>query len=303
MVRRRSPAAGHTKLRSARVAGFTLTEGIHAGGSSLPWHHHDGPTLCFVLQGAFTETSGGERLTCTPETLKVMPAGERHCDEFDRGDARGLLVETDAERAREIRTHAPVLDERVAFHGGVSAAIARRIYQEFRRMDDAAPLAIEGLVLELLAAISRQQKEALPAGIAPWIGQARDLLHADISSASHPGRAGRCGGGAPGDAGARVPRSFGCTRGRVPAPAPDRAGRRPAGVGRREPLAEIALAAGFADQSHFSNVFRRRTGMSPSAFRREAAAVARLRPAASAPAAARTGDRLGVGSSSGSTFR
>jgi AraC family transcriptional regulator len=34
------------------------------------------------------------------------------------------------------------------------------------------------------------------------------------------------------------------------------------------PLAEIALAAGFADQSHFSNVFRRETGLSPSAFRR-----------------------------------
>ncbi len=34
------------------------------------------------------------------------------------------------------------------------------------------------------------------------------------------------------------------------------------------PLAEIALAAGFADQSHFSNVFRREMGLSPSAFRR-----------------------------------
>jgi AraC family transcriptional regulator len=34
-------------------------------------------------------------------------------------------------------------------------------------------------------------------------------------------------------------------------------------------LAEIALAAGFADQSHSSNVFRRRVGMSPSAYRRE----------------------------------
>ena len=34
------------------------------------------------------------------------------------------------------------------------------------------------------------------------------------------------------------------------------------------PLAEVALAAGFADQSHFSNVFRRETGLSPSQFRR-----------------------------------
>jgi AraC family transcriptional regulator len=32
-------------------------------------------------------------------------------------------------------------------------------------------------------------------------------------------------------------------------------------------LAEIALAAGFSDQSHFSNLFRQRTGFSPSRFR------------------------------------
>jgi transcriptional regulator GlxA family with amidase domain len=35
-------------------------------------------------------------------------------------------------------------------------------------------------------------------------------------------------------------------------------------------LAEIALAAGFSDQSHFSNLFRHHTGFSPSKFRRVA---------------------------------
>lgn len=35
------------------------------------------------------------------------------------------------------------------------------------------------------------------------------------------------------------------------------------------PLAEIALSLGFADQAHFSTTFRRRTGHTPSAFRRE----------------------------------
>jgi AraC-like DNA-binding protein len=34
------------------------------------------------------------------------------------------------------------------------------------------------------------------------------------------------------------------------------------------PLAEIALAAGFSDQSHFSRRFRQYLGASPSAFRR-----------------------------------
>jgi AraC family transcriptional regulator len=32
-------------------------------------------------------------------------------------------------------------------------------------------------------------------------------------------------------------------------------------------LAEIALEAGFSDQSHFSNLFRRHTGFSPFRFR------------------------------------
>jgi AraC family transcriptional regulator len=261
--------SGPTRLRTARVGGFTLTEGIHAAGTSLPWHHHDGPTLCFVLQGTFSETSGGERLTCTPDTLKVMPAGERHSDAFDRGDARGLLVEADPERARAIRTHAPVLDERVAFHGGMPAAIARRVYQELRQMDDASPLAIEGLLLELLATLSRRRSDDLPEVSPPWIGVARDILHANF--ASRPTLAGLAEtvGVHPVTLARRFRRTVGCTVGeslrrlRI-----ERAAEQ---LGRGElPLAEIALAAGFADQSHFSNVFRRRTGVSPSAFRREA---------------------------------
>jgi AraC family transcriptional regulator len=33
------------------------------------------------------------------------------------------------------------------------------------------------------------------------------------------------------------------------------------------PLADVALAAGFCDQSHFTKAFRRVTGMTPSAYR------------------------------------
>ena len=37
----------------------------------------------------------------------------------------------------------------------------------------------------------------------------------------------------------------------------------------QQPLAEIAIATGFADQSHFANTFSRWTGVSPGVWRRE----------------------------------
>ena len=36
------------------------------------------------------------------------------------------------------------------------------------------------------------------------------------------------------------------------------------------PLADLALELGFADQSHFTATFRRLTGDTPAAFRRDA---------------------------------
>jgi AraC family transcriptional regulator len=36
----------------------------------------------------------------------------------------------------------------------------------------------------------------------------------------------------------------------------------------KAPLVEIALAAGFADQTHFTRSFKRLTGMTPTEFRR-----------------------------------
>jgi hypothetical protein len=84
-----------TRVRRIEAGGFTVTEGIHRHGSQLPWHDHSTPTICFVLNGAFTELWRGGSLACTRSTLKITPAGERHWDRFDRGDVRGLLIEPD----------------------------------------------------------------------------------------------------------------------------------------------------------------------------------------------------------------
>jgi transcriptional regulator GlxA family with amidase domain len=58
----------------------------------------------------------------------------------------------------------------------------------------------------------------------------------------------------------------------------------------RLPISEIAVATGFADQSHFSRCFRAFFGLSPLAFRRSAGEWSQLSIAASASDQARSGD-------------
>jgi AraC family transcriptional regulator len=266
MVRRSALAVEARPVRRVQVGGFTITEGVHRNGSELPWHHHETPTICFVLQGAFTERWRGGSIACTSSTLKITPAGERHCDQFSRGDVRGLLIEADDAQVAAIRPYSEVLDERVSFHGGLVPSIGWRIYDEMRRMDAAAPLAVEGLLLELVASASRRRDQNGRSGIPRWLEDARDRIHVELAARPSLTGLAESVGVHPVTLARAFRRVFDCTVGEyVRSLRIERAARQLADTDLS--LAEIALAAGFADQSHFSNLFRRHTGLSPSRFR------------------------------------
>jgi AraC-like DNA-binding protein len=147
--------------------------------------------------------------------------------------------------------------------------------------DDAAALALEGLTLELLAILVRRRRESARPGPPPgWLRHVRQALNdrhserelriADLASAvgvdpAHLARTFRGHYGM--TAGAylreiRVQRAADAlTRSSVP-------------------LSQIALDAGFADQSHFTRLFRTAYGVTPQRWR----ALRSLEPSiASAP--------------------
>jgi AraC family transcriptional regulator len=256
-----------TRSRQIFAGGFTVTEGMHRNGSELPWHDHETPTICFVLKGAFTESWRGGSIACTSSTLKITPAGERHWDSFNRGDVRGLLIEANQQQVAAIRPHSDVLDEREAFQGGLLSMYGWRVYQELQVMDSTAPLAVEGLLLELVAAASRLRVQTHSQRILPrWLLQARDRIHAELGH--RPGLSGlaKSVGVHPVTLARAFRKAFGCTVGEYVRNL--RIERATVQLAQTEmSLAEIALGAGFSDQSHFSNLFRQHTGFSPSKFR------------------------------------
>jgi AraC family transcriptional regulator len=265
----RKKAAGEaTRVRRVQAGGFTVTEGIHRNGSELPWHEHETPTICFVLKGAFSEMWRGGSISCSSSTLKITPAGERHCDRFDCGDVRGLLIEADDEQVAGIRPYSTVLDERESFQGGVVSSIGWRVYDEMQHMHVTAPLAIEGLLLELVAAASRLgDQSGWESGRPRWLKEARDRIHAGLGSRPSLSRLARSVGVHPVTLARAFRQAFGCTVGEYVRNL--RIERAALQLSQTDlSLAEIALAAGFSDQSHFSNLFRHHTGVSPSRFRR-----------------------------------
>jgi AraC family transcriptional regulator len=270
MGQRGKPVAEAIRVRRVEAGGFAVTEGIHHHGSELPWHHHETPTICFVLKGGFTELWRGGSITCTSSTMKITPAGERHWDRFGSGDVRGLLIEADAAQIARIRPHSAVLDERLSFQGGLLSGIAWRVYQEMQQMDVTAPLAIEGLLLELVASASRLRDGNAGTGRRPrWLEDAREQIHLELAARPSLSGLAESVGVHPVTLARAFRRAFGCTVGEyVRRLRIDHAAHQLAQT--ELPLAEIALAAGFSDQSHFSNLFRRHTGLSPFKFRRVA---------------------------------
>jgi AraC family transcriptional regulator len=126
---------------------------------------------------------------------------------------------------------------------------------------------MEGLLLELVAAASRLQDQSGTSGRPQWLEQARERIHADLAARPSLTGLAESVGVHPVTLARAFRRAFGCTVGEyVRTLRIERATRQLAETDL--PLAVIALAEGFSDQSHFSNLFRQHNGLSPFQFRR-----------------------------------
>jgi AraC family transcriptional regulator len=145
---------GHT-VRNFDAAGFSLSETRYAPRSKLPRHSHEAPYLGFILRGTYTESYGQETRACGPSMLIYHPAGELHAQCFDNTAVRLFRLEVNQRMSGSLRRANVGLDQPAVFGAGLITILARRLYHEFRNPDEVSHLVIEGLALELIAAIAR----------------------------------------------------------------------------------------------------------------------------------------------------
>lgn len=260
-----SPATLGACLVQINVGGFLLTETSHPPGRRLDLHCHKCANFVVVLQGSFTEICAGRTFECDPQSVLLKPPGEPHSDVYGKRGTRCLVIEVE-ERLWPVLGEKPNGFDRVEHaRGGELHRLALRTYRELRFPDAASPLAIEGLVLEMIAAAMRigaPEPDAKPR----WLERARQYAEANCAERLGLAEVANAVGVHPFHLARQFHRHFRCTLGeyvrrlRVEFACQQLATS-------DVPLVEIALAAGFSHQPHFCRVFKRQTGMTPSAFR------------------------------------
>jgi AraC family transcriptional regulator len=243
-------------VASAAVDGLVLSELRFPAGYDQPSFEPELPYVAVVLDGAMVKSFPRQLHDLAGGDAIAIPAGATHSAQFGPQGARVVLVAGSSAR----------LDRLAELPGRDVVWLAWRLTAELRATDTAAPLAAHGCALELLAATVRETCSEQPRP--RWLASAEELLRSRVRESVALGELAQAVGVHPAHLARAFRAHYGVSVGehsrrlRVAWAARELAG------GERS-LAEIAVEAGFADQSHLTRVFKRHVGTTPARYREQ----------------------------------
>ena len=257
-----SPVTHGVTHGTAAVGEFRLTETSHGPHTRLARHRHAHPAVTFVLRGRFVEVFGiGWNHDCAAMSVLVKPADAAHTNRYSRDGARSFILECASSSA-----YATALDARMPGFGLVRLVVPMlELYAAFRSRAPEQWVLAEEIALEI-AREQRRRTDWRTARRPRWLAEVAESIAAGCtqsvrlttlaaSVAVHPVYLARL-----------FRRHYGQSVGGFILQCRVRLAMRRLAT-TREPIARIATECGFADQSHFTRLFRRETGMPPARFR------------------------------------
>jgi AraC family transcriptional regulator len=233
-----------------------------ASACRFPRHRHELSYFTVILGGDYREGDRGRMEDLQPFTAVFNPSGVEHTTEIGPAGALAFTMELRQENLQRLEMRLPLQTE--FDRGGAMLWPALRLYAAFKSntMD---PLVRESHLLELLGAVAGFP---LFEKLKPrWLRRVKERMQEEFGSSLRMRDLADDAGVHP----VHLARVFREQEGRTPGDYLQQLRVRVACHQLRErdyPLAIIAAECGFADQSHFTRVFRKFTGNTPAQFRR-----------------------------------
>ena len=254
------------RRHAVELNGFSLGEFVDRPDDALFPHTHEDAHFWFVTRGSYISSARGLDAVCAPPTVIFVPAGTTHNDRFHTRGGSFLTLSVRPAQVARIGGHGALTDHAVGFPSGELPWLGRRLHRELRQRDAVSPLVLEGLALELLGHAAREKARGTEKA-EPWLRAAFELVQDCYRDKLTAQGIAAALGVPPLRVGRSFRRAFGCSPGEMV---------RRRRVARAEellragalPLAEIALACGFADQAQLTKAFRRLMGFTPGHYRR-----------------------------------
>jgi AraC family transcriptional regulator len=252
--------------RQCILPGLKIVESSYPAGFTRARHTHAYASFHFSIHGACVENERQRVSESKLFTLSFQPAGHEHsCRCSDEG-LRSLSLELGRDWLSRLREYAVCLDRPGSFQSPQIQWLVARLRNELAAMDLTSPLVIEALALELAVEASRRQLKTPERQWPRWLSRAQEFLHAHYREPLTLGAVARAAEVHPVHLARTFRQYFHCTVGEY--------------VRRRRiefacqqiahantALLDIAVAAGFYDQSQFTRAFKRVVGVTPAAFR------------------------------------
>jgi AraC-like DNA-binding protein len=232
----------------------------------IPAHVHDQPVVSLLLSGVAAEVIDRHQRDLVTQDLLFTPAFDQHAYTFRR-NGRWLNMQYSPEWLARVSDRTPELPSSSKVIRNQSAlAWANRVRTEVRQPDSVSSMAIDGAMILMIAEMSRARAEE-ESTRPRWLRTVEEAIDAHIKEPPSTEVLAALAGVHPSHL-LRVFRKYNratianfVRRRRI------ELARMQVALGQN-PLATIALDAGFADQSHFTRVFKQTFGETPGQYAR-----------------------------------
>jgi AraC family transcriptional regulator len=231
-------------------------------------HVHEKPYFCAILEGSYAGKYGSKFQEGHSAETVFRPAGETHSVRFHNVETQVLVIEFASSLLQRAAEHCRGLETSSNFRNGKLTWLAKRLWAEYRLADPCSRLAVEGLLLEMLVYVSRQNAPAVErVRVAPWLVRVKEQIEETCVQGLSVGVLAKTADVHPVYLVTAFKRAFRSTPGEFQRLVRIRKAEALMSKKPAMPLSEVALATGFFDQSHFSRAFKQITGFTPSTFR------------------------------------